>query len=761
LDVEKLVKCLDFLPVGIILVGEDKIIRWANREAVRIWGSDNPEELQGKPCRDNFCPSDSCPILEEGQSFDRSSRILIRKDGSFVPVLKATKILDLNGERLILEAFQLVGDDLYKRYFEVVSENTGAMVLMIEKDLSISMVNSAFLEHTGYSRKELLGKPVTMLLHPEDLPVALERHKARLRGEPAPSAYEIRVITKDGRVCWALVTPTVIPQTHQTIISALNFTKEKEARDLLESIFLSAPISMWLAQDGRFRLVNPRLILNMGYSEAEFAEMHPLDLVYPEDREKVRRAAREMLKGRRTEPYEFRAVRKDGSITWDLGMVTSVTFEGRPAVLGYIMNIERQKKLQEQLALEKARAEALIENAPLLVVGLGVRSKILLFNRYAEKVTGYRSEEVLGKEWIELFIAEELREEVYEVWKQVVQRKAVVHEYENPIVTKDGSRRIIKWYNKVITEGSEFWMVLSMGEDITEIRRLEEQRQMMLEALPNPAWLISKDRKIVAQNQAAREIFKSEEGQWCWDGIWSARFLPEEQKRFYRETGHPMPGTRCIFCEADQALREGKRYKKEVEADGTFWEGWWVPVSKDFYVHYAVDITHHKRMEKELYSLSITDPLTGIYNRRYFQEKLEEEIERVRRGGGVFSVVMFDIDHFKTINDQFGHQVGDTVLKTLVKIVKDRIRRIDILARWGGEEFVLLLPNTTLENAKGLAEELRRKIETLWIPRVGKFTVSFGVTEYRPQDDPDTLVFRADAALYEAKREGRNRVRAA
>ncbi|MBW1976027.1 MAG: PAS domain S-box protein [Deltaproteobacteria bacterium] len=165
-----------------------------------------------------------------------------------------------------------------------------------------------------------MGKPVTMLLHPEDLPVALERHKARLRGEPAPSAYEIRVITKDGRVCWALVTPTVIPQTHQTIISALNFTKEKEARDLLESIFLSAPISMWLAQDGRFRLVNPRLILNMGYSEAEFAEMHPLDLVYPEDREKVRRAAREMLKGRRTEPYEFRAVRKDGSITWDLGM---------------------------------------------------------------------------------------------------------------------------------------------------------------------------------------------------------------------------------------------------------------------------------------------------------------------------------------------------------------------------------------------------------------------------------------------------------
>jgi len=142
-----------------------------------------------------------------------------------------------------------------------------------------------------------------------------------------------------------------------------------------------------------------------------------------------------------------------------------------------------------------------------------------------------------------------------------------------------------------------------------------------------------------------------------------------------------------------------------------------VPVSKDFYVHYAVDITHHKRMEKELYSLSITDPLTGIYNRRYFQEKLEEEIERVRRGGGVFSVVMFDIDHFKTINDQFGHQVGDTVLKTLVKIVKDRIRRIDILARWGGEEFVLLLPNTTLENAKGLAEELRRKIETLWIPK--------------------------------------------
>lgn len=752
---------LDLLPVGILLVGRDKTIRWANREALTLLGAEDLKEVVGRSCQGYLCPSDVCPVFEEGKGEDRSLRTLLRKDGTKVPVIKTVKETELEGEKVLLETFiEATEEGLERVYFERVFEGTEAIMFLVEEDLSVSKVNSAFLKRTGYGREEILRRNALELIHPEDRPLVLEIHRSCLEGKNFPSPFEIRFLTKDGGVLWGLISPTVIPQSRQVIVSGVDFTESKETNKLLESVFMSAPIPIFVAQEGRFRMVNPELILRLGHSEAELMEMSPMDVVHPEDREWVREASKKMLKGERTEPYEFRVVRKDGSIGWDIGMVTSVTYRGKRAVLGYFMSVDQQKKLQEELAREKARTEALIENAPLLIVGLGERSKILLFNRFAEKVTGYKREEVLGKEWIGLFIPPELRGELYKVWEHVVNTRALRHEYENPIQTRDGSWRIIKWYNSVITEGGKFRMVLSMGEDITERRRLEHQMRMMLEGIPNPAWLISRDRKIVAQNRAAHEFFNTQEGQYCWEGIWKLRFLPEEQRRLYLDTGYPPPGTRCVFCEADRVLEEKAKMKKEIQADEAFWETWWVAVSEDLFLHYADDITPYKRMERQLYQMSVTDPLTGAYNRRYFQERLEEEIERAKRTGETFSVVMLDIDHFKAINDRFGHRMGDLVLKALVKAVKDRIRKTDLLTRWGGEEFILLLPATPLEKAKILAEDLRQRIEGLKIPGVEGFTVSLGVTEYQPGDNPDTLISRADDLMYEAKKEGRNRVKA-
>lgn len=204
-------------------------------------------------------------------------------------------------------------------------------------------------------------------------------------------------------------------------------------------------------------------------------------------------------------------------------------------------------------------------------------------------------------------------------------------------------------------------MILSLGEDVTEIRKLERQRWMMLEALPNPAWLISRDLRVVAQNRAAQELFGAKEGQYCWKGIWKMRFISELQRRHYLGRGTPLPGTMCSFCEA---LRNGEKVSREVKVGESFWEVWWVPVSKGLFLYYVDDITKYKNMEKKLFWLSVTDPLTGLYNRRYFYRKLEEEIERARRYGRHFSLVMFDIDHFKAINDRYGHDAGDRVLKS-------------------------------------------------------------------------------------------------
>jgi len=172
-----------------------------------------------------------------------------------------------------------------------------------------------------------------------------------------------------------------------------------------------------------------------------------------------------------------------------------------------------------------------------------------------------------------------------------------------------------------------------------------------------------------------------------------------------------------------------------------------------------IDLTDRKKMEEELRCLSITDPLTNAYNRRCFMQVLEQEIERTRRTGLPFSVIMVDLDHFKSVNDRFGHAAGDRVLKSLVDMIKQRIRKTDCLARWGGEEFVILLPNTPVDKAAGLAEELRERLSRMDIPGVGRVTASFGVAGYCPGDTVDTLLKRADDLMYEAKAAGRNCVR--
>ena len=161
---------------------------------------------------------------------------------------------------------------------------------------------------------------------------------------------------------------------------------------------------------------------------------------------------------------------------------------------------------------------------------------------------------------------------------------------------------------------------------------------------------------------------------------------------------------------------------------------------------------------EELQRLATTDTLTGVWNRRHFETVVAAETQRAGRYGEPLSLLLFDIDHFKAINDTHGHLVGDQVLIALSHRVRDQLRGVDMLARWGGEEFVVLLPHCGGEEAQRLAEKLRALIAAEPFPGVGQVTSSFGVAEFRPPESADAWLNRADDALYQAKAAGRNRV---
>lgn len=170
------------------------------------------------------------------------------------------------------------------------------------------------------------------------------------------------------------------------------------------------------------------------------------------------------------------------------------------------------------------------------------------------------------------------------------------------------------------------------------------------------------------------------------------------------------------------------------------------------------DITSQKKLEDKLKKLSITDPLTKIYNRLKFEEVLEYEINRERRYGNSLSILMFDIDDFKDINDMYGHHVGDEVLIEVVGIVKKNIRNQDIFTRWGGDEFVILFPNTDLKRTEVLAERIREKVENFTYKQIDYLSISIGVTQFVINDNSNIISHRVDKALIEAKRNGKNQI---
>lgn len=169
------------------------------------------------------------------------------------------------------------------------------------------------------------------------------------------------------------------------------------------------------------------------------------------------------------------------------------------------------------------------------------------------------------------------------------------------------------------------------------------------------------------------------------------------------------------------------------------------------------------KLQDELSKIARIDPLTGIYNRRAFDEYCDIEFSRAQRSGSSFAIIMCDLDHFKKVNDQYGHHIGDEVLKRFAEILKDKIRQQDVAARFGGEEFILLLPDTNTEQGLQVAEQLRAKTaETLVTLDNGIsliISASFGVAHNCTGDSTWTAVLhRADSALYAAKKQGRNRV---
>jgi diguanylate cyclase (GGDEF)-like protein/PAS domain S-box-containing protein len=389
--------------------------------------------------------------------------------------------------------------------------------------------------------------------------------------------------------------------------------------------------------------------------------------------------------------------------------------------------------------------------------------KFIAVNRGARENLGYTVEELSGMTPLDLKPEMDLQSfrELLAPLASGEKEQILFHTVHR---RKDGTLYPVEIHVQLVEHGGEK-VYVALVMDLTERRAMEHElweRERILSAIMDSAHdaivMLDGQGKVVFWNPAAEQLFGYSREEVLGQELHRLLLQNEEIYKVYKKafTQFQLTGQGSVVgktIELKGRRKDGREIHVELSLSALKIKEAWHAVG------ILRDIGERKKTEEQLYQLSITDPLTNVYNRRFFMQMLKQEIERAQRTGRSFSVIMLDLDHFKSVNDRFGHAAGDLVLKTIADAVDRRIRKTDILARWGGEEFIILLPETPVDSAANLAEELRANLSSLIMPEVGHVTASFGVAGYVPSDTVDTIVMRADHMLYEAKAAGRNCVR--
>ena len=260
------------------------------------------------------------------------------------------------------------------------------------------------------------------------------------------------------------------------------------------------------------------------------------------------------------------------------------------------------------------------------------------------------------------------------------------------------------------------------------------------------------DSTLTFVNRAFSEYFKATSEKLVGQSF--LNFIPQKERDVLKRQYMSLTPQKPISVGTNKAMLNGKTRWLEWRKRAIFDEQGQVLK----YQVVGVDITERKLAEEKIHFFATTDSLTGIFNRREFTRILENEMERAQRYGTPLSLIMYDLDSFKWVNDTFGHDVGDNVLRSVTDLVRENIRSVDQAGRWGGDEFLLIMPQSDLSAAMSVAEKLRQAIAGHSFDKIDGITASFGVTMFVSQDDSNSLLKRVDDSLYQAKKNGRNRV---
>jgi len=658
----------------------------------------------------------------------------------------------------------IIGNSLYHKN---VSATIGRDVIAGENLLSLNLPQPAIEEWRGYYDRALQGEKFSIEIRTRFTPDALDME---YRFNPIKDENgKIEGVTVFGReITERKRAEEALRESHEDFQRYFNMSTVGMA--------VTNPEKDWIE-------VNDRLCQILGYSKEELKELTWADITHPGDLDANVELFNKMMEGE-IDSYQMnkRYIRKDASIVYvTIYAACHRSPDGRLRhLLTSVIDVSEQKLAEKALRENEAIFSSFLENSPVYVFFKDKNIRPIRLSKNYEQMLGMSLNELLGKTMDELFpsdLAKNMVADDLQIMNKG-QRVDVMEEFNGRIyettkfpIYKDGKPEMLAGFTLDVTDRK-------LAE--TALRESEERFRQLITSAPDAIFGVGQNGKIVFANMAASQLLGYSPEELIGNNV--DMFVPQRWKDEHANAlggyiAQPDSHQRRVPVDAIAIHKDGKEIPVDIKL------GYSRTSSGMLVIAYMRDITERKKAEIQLRSAnsqletqmkqiqglqlilheqSVRDPLTGLYNRRYLTEYIEREMVRAKRENRQLSVIVSDIDHFKVINDTFGHQVGDKFLIEIADLMNKHARSSDIVCRYGGEEFLLVLPGATTDFAYKRAEELRQMCAKVTVPHEGKelrVTMSFGVATYPDQGkEADTIIIKADQAMYKSKNSGRNLV---
>ena len=710
-------------------------------------------------------------------------------------------------------------EEKYRNLFEGAIEG----IVQTTPEGTYLNVNNSYVRMMGYTSAEEMVHSISnvasqIYADPQDRARMLNLLAACDRVEN----FEGQAVRRDGQKIWISMNVNAIRDPQGALIrvdTRIVDTTERKLAEIslqqkteeLDQFFNLALDLLCIADtDGHFRRLNRTWETTLGYSLAELTGSNSLNYVHPDDTESTLAAMATLSDQNPIINFVNRYRCQDGSYRW-------IEWRSAPAgkqIYAAARDITHRKQAEEELFNSRRMLQLVLDTIPQRVFWKDRNLNFLGANRPFALDAGLdASTEIIGKSDFDLNWKE--RAALYRADDQwVMENNTPKLNYEEPQPQPDGSQLWLRT-NKVPLHDRDGKVIGIMGtyEDVTDRKRAENQlklandkltlwvhdleqrnlegnllRQMddLLQVcnLPDEAfaviqqfgpqlflstsgalYLINNSRKAVEAVSAWGETLESEPI-FASDDCWSLR------RGQFHQWSNQAPGLRCRhmppsfsgnYLDAPMLAAGELMGLLHIESGVNEWRlKETEELARTLAEHLALSLSNIKLREK-LHAQSIRDPLTGLFNRRYMEESLERELRRATRAQSPIGIIMLDIDHFKDFNDTHGHEAGDIVLNELGILLQGQVRGGDIACRLGGEEFILILPETSLEVTRQRAEQIRLAVKGMVVEYqhkpLGIVSISIGVAIYPTHStSAEGLLHQVDKALYQAKHHGRNRV---